>query len=175
MAKKILVTNQLLRPIQIIGNNGELKGLPKNPRLIRNKEFEDLKKSIKDCKVMTEIREIVVYPYKENYIVIAGNMRFRAMQDLKIKEIPCKVLDKSIKVAQLREIAVRDNVHNGKDDWGIIEADWDTVEFGNWGNPKKNSPKKKQSKNIKITIEDVEKGERENIKNILREAGYKVK
>jgi len=175
MAKKVLVTQQMLKPIQIIGNNGELKGLPKNPRLIRNKEFEDLKQSIKDCSVMTEIREVVVYPYKENFIVIAGNMRFRAMQELKMKQIPCKVLDKSIKPAQLREIAVRDNVHNGKDDWGVINDSWDTVEFGKWGNPKKEKAVKKESKNIKITIVDVDSSERNAIKTLLREAGYTVK
>ena len=173
--KKQLVTSLMLKPIQIICNNGELKGLPKNPRLIRDKEFKELKKSIKDCPEMTEIREVVVYTFKENYIVIAGNMRFRAMSELKFKQIPCKVLDKSISVVKLREIASKDNIHSGKDDWEIINSDWNIKEIASWGKVMPTKSEKKETNNIKITIVDVQKDERENIKSVLREAGYTVK
>lgn len=134
MAKKIqTVTTEMLKPIQIINNNGQLKGLPKNPRLIKDENFEKLKKSITDCPEMTYIREVVVFPLNENYIVIAGNMRFKAMEELKFKTIPCKILHKSTPMNVVREIAIKDNNHSGENDWDLISSDWDGEELKDWG------------------------------------------
>jgi hypothetical protein len=133
MAKKKGVELAQLKPIQIINNSGQLEGLPKNPRLIKDENFEALKKSISECKIMTEIREVVVYPFNENYIVIAGNMRFRAMEELKFKTVPCKILPESTPVKVLREIAIKDNNHNGENDWDVISSEWDNSELNDWG------------------------------------------
>jgi len=52
-------------PIQkLYLNNGQIKGLPKNPRFIKDNRFEKLKKSIQDFPEMLKIREIVGYPLK---------------------------------------------------------------------------------------------------------------
>jgi hypothetical protein len=178
MAKKVqTVTTEGLKPIQIVNNDGQLKGLPKNPRFIRTKDFEDLKESIKECPEMTYIREVVVFPFNEHYIVIAGNMRFKAMEELGFKSIPCKVLHKSTPIKTIREIAIKDNVHSGKDDWDIIANDWDIEEVSSWN---KETPISKDEemttlKNIKVTITDVNEDERDNIKEVLLKAGYAVK
>lgn len=135
MAKKKQIKIELaqLKPIQIINNNGQLKGLPKNPRLIKDEKFEDLKKSISECEVMTAIREVVVTPYNEHYIVIAGNQRFKAMEELKFKTIPCKIVPKGTPPKVMREIAIKDNQHSGADDWKILKDDWDKEEYEAWG------------------------------------------
>lgn len=131
--KKETVKVEELKPIQIINNNGQLEGLPKNPRLIKDENFEKLKKSISECKIMTSIREVVVYPFNENYIVIAGNMRFKAMEELGFKKIPCKILPESTPMKVVREIAIKDNNHSGENDWDVISSDWDSEELNDWG------------------------------------------
>lgn len=178
MAKKVqTVTTEGLKPIQIINNDGQLKGLPKNPRFIRTKDFEDLKESINECPEMTYVREVVVFPLNENYIVIAGNMRFKAMEELGFKTIPCKVLHKSTPVETLREIAIKDNVHSGKDDWDVIANDWDIEEIEKWNKetPISKDEEQTSNKNVRVTITDVNEGERDNIKEVLKKAGYTVK
>ena len=175
-----------LRPVQIMNNKGQVKGLPTNPRFIRNKDFLDLVRSIEEDPEMTSIREIVVVPFNENYVIVAGNMRFRAMVELGWKKIPCKILPKSTPAKKLRSIATKDNVHSGKDDWDLITNEWSVDELESWG---KIMPFKKVEEpaevtnikvtaevtNIKVTVMGVNEDERENIKNILTKAGYKVK
>ena len=59
-------------------NDGQIDGLPKNPRTISKARLDRLCKSILSLPEMTEAREIIVYPYKDGYVVIGGNMRLRA-------------------------------------------------------------------------------------------------
>ena len=87
-------------------NNGQLKGLPKNPRYIKDERYEAMKQSLTDDPEMTELRELVVYPLpdsKGKYIAIGGNMRLRAMKDLGWKEAEAIVLKKETPLAKLRE------------------------------------------------------------------------
>lgn len=114
-------------------NKGQIEGLPKNPRFIRDDRFEALKKSIEDAPEMLALRELLVYPNDGKYVIIAGNMRFRACKDLGYKEIPCKVLDEDTPVEKLREYTIKDNVAFGSDDWDILANEWDAVELGDWG------------------------------------------
>lgn len=55
---------------------------PDNPRLIRDGRYEKLKQSLKDFPEMMSIREIVV---DETMMILGGNMRFRALKELKEK------------------------------------------------------------------------------------------
>lgn len=44
---------------KLVTNSGQLAGVPKDPRLIRDARFEALKKSILDTPEMLAIREVV--------------------------------------------------------------------------------------------------------------------
>lgn len=114
-------------------NKGQIEGLPKNPRFIRDERFEALKKSIEDAPEMLALRELIVYPFNGKYVIIAGNMRFRACKDLGYKEIPCKVLDEDTPVEKLREYTIKDNIGFGADDWDLIANEWDINELDGWG------------------------------------------
>lgn len=114
-------------------NKGQIEGLPKNPRFIRDERFEALKKSIEDAPEMLSLRELLVYPYDGKYVVIGGNMRLRACIDIGYKEIPCKVLDKETPVIKLREYSIKDNQPFGQNDWDIIANEWDAEELRGWG------------------------------------------
>ena len=114
-------------------NKGQIDGLPKNPRLIKDNRLNDLKKSIADAPEMLKLRELLVYPYNDKYIVIGGNMRLRACKELGFTEIPCKVIDKDTPVEKLREYTIKDNVGFGQDDWDALAIDWDCGELKDWG------------------------------------------
>jgi len=114
-------------------NKGQIEGLPQNPRFIRDERFTALKKSIEDAPEMLALRELIVYPHNGKFVIIAGNMRFRACKDLGYKEIPCKVLPEDTPVEKLREYTIKDNIGFGADDWDLIANEWDINELDGWG------------------------------------------
>ena len=118
---------------QLEVNDGQIEGLPKNPRFIRDKRFEQLVKSIEDAPEMLEYRTLLVYPFGGKYVVVCGNMRLRACQQIGFKELPCYVLPEGTSVAKLREYAIKDNVAFGTDDFDLLANEWDSFELGNWG------------------------------------------
>ena len=121
-------------PIEFLElNRGQIYGLPKNPRFIRDARFEALKKSISDNPEMLEMRELLVYPFDEKYIVIGGNMRLRACIELGIKDVPCKVLPTETPVEKLRAYTMKDNIAFGETDWDALANEWDLSELKDFG------------------------------------------
>ena len=120
-------------------NEGQMYGLPKNPRWIRDSRFEALKKSIEDAPEMLDLREILVYPlsdlegHEDKYIVIGGNMRLRACIEIGYREVPCKVLDIETPVKKLREYVIKDNEAFGQNDYDILSNEWSDEELTDWG------------------------------------------
>lgn len=114
-------------------NNGQIEGLPKNPRFFRDKRFEAMKKSIKDCPEMLELRELIVVPHDDKYVVICGNLRLRASKEVGLTELPCKVLDADTAPEKLREYASKDNVSFGENDMDILLNEWSKEELAGWG------------------------------------------
>jgi ParB-like chromosome segregation protein Spo0J len=114
-------------------NTGQIAGLPKNPRFIRDDRYEALQRSIAELPEMLELRELLVFPHENKYVVIAGNMRYRAMKDAGYKEAPCKVLPADMPPEKLREITIKDNVGYGNDDTEELRTSWDLEELKSWG------------------------------------------
>lgn len=122
-----------IRVQDISPNTGQIEGLPKNPRFIRDERFDALRKSIEDAPEMLSLRELLVFPHKGKYVAIGGNMRLRACRDIGYAELPCKVLDPGTPVDKLREYAIKDNESFGQYDFGALVDEWDAVELGEWG------------------------------------------
>lgn len=115
-------------------NRGQLYGLPKNPRFIKDSRFEALKKSIQDAPEMLALRELLVYPLENgNYIVIGGNMRLQACIELGYKELPCKIIPLETPVAKLREYVIKDNIGFGQDDTFLLLEEWNKTELEDFG------------------------------------------
>ena len=100
-----------------------------NPRIIKDRQMKRLIKSIQDFPEMTELRPIVV---DENSVILGGNMRYRAMQQLGYKQVEV------VKVAgltdeQKREFIIKDNVPFGDWDWDELANSWDAEKLDNWG------------------------------------------
>lgn len=107
-------------------NEGQVEGLPKNPRFIRDAKFKKLVKSIEDDPEMLELRELIVYNTEDErgYVIIGGNMRFQAMKKLKFTEAPCKVLGRDFPVDKLRRIVLKDNSSFGETDFEALINEW---------------------------------------------------
>ena len=120
-------------------NEGQMYGLPKNPRWIRDARFAALKKSIEDAPEMLQLREILVYPlsdvegHEDHFIIIGGNMRFRACQELGYGELPCKILPLETPVKKLREYVIKDNEAFGQNDYDLLSSEWNDEELRDFG------------------------------------------
>jgi len=114
-------------------NVGQVEGLPRNPRWIKDERYKALKKSIEDAPEFLDARMLLVYPHEGKYVVIAGNMRLKACKELGFKELPCYVFNNDTPVEKLREYAIKDNVEFGNIDWDCLANEWDTKELQDWG------------------------------------------
>lgn len=133
-------------------NAGQLQGVPKNPRLISKDRFRKLCKSIRELPEMTEARDLLVFPHDGEYVVIGGNMRLKAYERLKWKEVPCCVLPDDTPVERLRQMVIQDNNPFGDNDWDMLANEWDSGELDDWGfdvwqeGKERNKPVPKQEK-----------------------------
>lgn len=147
-----------LKLSQIVHNNGQIKGLPKNPRIIKDDKLEILITSIKDNPEMTSLREVLVYPYNGKYVVIGGNQRLKAMKELGYKEIPCKVIPETSTIEQLRAYAIKDNNGFGEWDYESLVEEWDIDELDDWGLEVFDKAAKKNSKPQESEEDDDDEG-----------------
>jgi len=118
---------------KLVLNTGQINGLPKNPRFIKDEKFNKLKQSLIDDPEMLDLRELIVYPFGNLFVVIAGNMRFRAAQELKYETLPCKVLSPKTPVEKLKAVAIKDNIGYGEHDWDCLANEWDEDQLTDWG------------------------------------------
>lgn len=115
-------------------NEGQIEGLPKNPRFIKDIKFKKLVESIRNNPEMLPLGECLVFPYKRNYVILAGNMRCRAMKELDYKEAPCKIIPKNTPLEKLKAIVILDNAAFGELDWDILKEEWGEAEqLSAWG------------------------------------------
>jgi len=107
----------------------KLKLNSNNPRLIKDFRFKKLVNSIKEFPQMLEKRPIVV---DEDYIILGGNMRYRAAKELGIKKIDVIVV-KDWTEEQKKEFTIKDNVGFGDWDWDLLANDWQVEKLNSWG------------------------------------------
>lgn len=114
-------------------NTGQIKDVPKNPRFIKDERFAALKKSIEDDPEMLNLRELVAYDNNGEFVVILGNMRYRAMKELGYKDAPVKVLPPETEAKKLRAYIQKDNIAFGQNDWDLLGNEWDVAELEDFG------------------------------------------
>jgi hypothetical protein len=99
-----------------------------NPRIIKDDKFKKLVQSIKDFPEMLEIRPIVV---NNEMMILGGNMRLKAIQEIGIKEVPI-IKAENLTEQQQREFLIKDNVGFGEWDWDALANDWEYKELVDW-------------------------------------------
>ena len=102
-----------------------------NPRFIKDDKFKKLCQSIKEFPKMLELRPIIV---DNTGMILGGNMRYRALQELgmKVKDEWVKVADK-LTDEERRRFIVEDNVGFGDWDWDILSEQYEKEELEDWG------------------------------------------
>ena len=93
-----------------------------NPRTIKRKQYEALKKSLQEFPEMKQLREIVV---DENLTILAGHQRIYALKDLGYADVFVKQVF-NLTEDQKREFMLKDNTTAGDWDTDIMANNWDT-------------------------------------------------
>lgn len=118
---------------EITPNKGQIPGVPKNPRVIRDQKFRLLKKSIEEDPEMLGLREILLYPYQGKNIIIGGNMRYQALKDLGYTTAIVKFLPADFTAEKLRSIVIKDNSGFGEWNWDDLANEWEAAQLADWG------------------------------------------
>ena len=114
-------------------NISEVKPNPNNPRIIKDAKFKKLVTSIKEFPDMLNKRPLIVFTDVDGkYCVLGGNMRLKALNELKYTEIPVIIADEWTE-EQKAEFLIKDNVGFGEWDWDQLANEWDAEKLDDWG------------------------------------------
>ena len=138
MAKKTnppVVQSAVQLPVtSLVVNDGQIPGVPANPRFIKDDRFAALVVSLRDDPEFMSARPLLVYPLSDStYVVIGGNMRLQGCRQLKWETVPCWVIPASTPAEKLRAYVIKDNQAFGQDDWDKLSNEWDHDELKAWG------------------------------------------
>ena len=108
---------------------GKVKPNKGNPRFIRDEKFTKLVKSLREFPDMAKLRPLIV---NAEMVVLGGNMRLKAMQELKWETVPVIVAE-NLTPEQQREFTIKDNVSFGEHNWEMLANQWDAELLTDWG------------------------------------------
>jgi ParB-like chromosome segregation protein Spo0J len=110
----------------------DIKPNPNNPRVLRDDKFQKLKQSITEFPKMLSLRPMVI---DENNVVLGGNMRLRALQELGFNDIDEAWVKRSSDLTEeeKKRFIIADNVAFGEWDWDALANDWEVVDLEAWG------------------------------------------
>jgi ParB-like chromosome segregation protein Spo0J len=114
----------------------KIKPNPNNPRIIKDDKFKKLVQSLQEFPEMMEKRPMVCVTDVDGSIYpLGGNMRLKALQELKLKDIPSTYVMMADEWTEerRREFVIKDNVGFGEWDWQQLANDWDTEQLQDWG------------------------------------------
>lgn len=173
-------------------NEGQLEGLPSNPRNITREKLALLKKSVQEHPDMLSLRGLLVYQLDNgHYIAIGGNMRLKAMQELGYTEAPCMIVPKETPIEEIKAYSIIDNNGFGKWDWDMLANEWDENQLTDWGvdlpifdgasqsGSAGDKPEKDLSDKVvdvyEVVVECMGEAEQERVFNKLTGEGYKCR
>ena len=105
----------------------KLRKHPDNPRVIKDAKFYSLRDSIEQFPEMLEKRPIVV---NQDMLILGGNMRLRAAEDLGMKEIWIDQANWSEE--KQKEFIIKDNTSSGEWDFNMLANELDYIELSDW-------------------------------------------
>ena len=110
----------------------DIKPNPNNPRVLRDDKFQKLKQSITEFPKMLSLRPMVI---DENNVVLGGNMRLRALQELGFTDVEEAWVKRSSDLTEeeKKRFIIADNVAFGEWDWDSLANDWEVVDLEAWG------------------------------------------
>ena len=114
-------------------NKGQIEGVPRNPRVVKDANLKKLVKSIQEDTEFLSLNCLHVFQQGKKYVVCNGNMRLKACRELGLKVVPCKVIPPDTTVEKLKRYIMKDNIDAGEWDWGAIHEEWDAAQLDDWG------------------------------------------
>ena len=110
----------------------EIKVNPNNPRILKDDKFKKLVKSISEFPKMMSLRPIII---DSDNMVLGGNMRLKALQELKFKDVPDEWVKRAEDLTEdeKQRFIISDNVGFGEWDWDILANEWDVEQLADWG------------------------------------------
>lgn len=168
-----LGTKEVINIMCLELNEGQIVGIPKNPRYLKGEEHDKLKKSLKSSPELLQYKPLMVYAIEGGkFVVICGNMRLRVCQELHNEDVegfdalPCFILNKDVPIAKIKEYAIKDNVQAGNWDWDeLANGDWEVEELQDWG-VDCSFLQHDDAENLDDFFEEVESGEEKKEKKI---------
>ena len=115
-------------------NEGQIEGLPANPRNWTKEELKSLALSLTETPELFEMRCPIVVPHNGRYVVLGGNLRIAAARENKEKEVTCFVFH-STSIEKMKEIVIKDNGAWGKWDYDVLANEWSDLPLSDWGIP----------------------------------------
>lgn len=115
-------------------NEGQIEGLPANPRNWTKDELKSLALSLTETPELFEMRCPIVVPHDGRYVVLGGNLRIAAARENKEKEVTCFVFH-STSIEKMKEIVIKDNGAWGKWDYDALANEWSDLPLSDWGIP----------------------------------------
>jgi len=103
----------------------ELKKLKGNPRIIKDKQFQNLVESIKENPKFFEARPLILSDRTGEMVIIAGNQRYEAAKAAGLKEAPTYLME-GLTEEKEKEITIRDNTQQGEWDMSLLST-WDDL------------------------------------------------
>lgn len=128
-----LIPARLVPIAGLAPNKGQIPGVKRNPRLIRDGRYKLLLKSIREDPEMLGLREILAYPYGGKLVIIGGNMRYHALKELGCEQVAVKELPAAMTPAKLNAIIIKDNSAFGEWDWDAVGNEWEQTDMEDWG------------------------------------------
>lgn len=129
-------------------NEGQIDGLPINPRQWKKDDIERLARSLQETPELFEMRPCLVYPLGAKYIVLGGNMRLTAARSLKLTEVPCVIVPEGTPTDKLKEIVIKDNGSFGEWDYDELANAWSDLPLEDWGVPAWDSQPAPETKEV---------------------------
>lgn len=119
-------------PLALIdNNNGQIPGVPPNPREMSIPEFKKLKASLMRDKKFTALCELKVFPFEGRWIAIGGNMRLHAMRELNWQEAIVKPIPADTPIEKIKRWVILDNAHFGKWDFDKLANEFEVEDIAN--------------------------------------------
>lgn len=114
-------------------NQGQIEGLPANPRQWTREDIDKIAASLRETPELFEMRPCIVTPHGEQFVILAGSLRFCGARQNGDKDVPCIVFEGS--TDKMREIVIKDNGSFGAWDADSLANEWDGLPLADWGVP----------------------------------------
>ena len=115
-------------------NEGQIEGLPANPRNWTKEELKSLAHSLVETPELFEMRCPIVVPHNGRYVVLGGNFRIAAARENKETAVDCFVFHSTC-IEKMKEIVIKDNGSWGKWDFDALANEWSDLPLSDWGIP----------------------------------------